>query len=533
MLETRGQNMKIKKILNSSVIFFFLSIIFLLLLTKIDFRFDEINPGSFVDDAEYYYHAQTIAIDYDLDYSNQMPNTPYRNLNSDDPSKVLPVHSIGLGIFAAPFLFISDQISQFVNFNSPISLNYYIYSLTPIVYLFLSVILIEKTLFLNNLSYKKNILYLVILGSGVSYFAFERFSMSHIYEFFATAVLLYLMTIHEKTSPSNKKKLEFFIPVFMFLALTIRWSNYFYFLIPLFYSKFILNKKIYLYRKPLFLGGALLGLALFLMHTKYLYGIYTINPSDIFFQVEDRYEPDYYRFFDATRIFENILYIFKSFLIINFSQEFGLLYFSPVLFIGFFSIFHNLFKRNIFSILLIILIYLFPFFSTLVLNNPGYSYGYRYLYSTIPLFTLLFFKDYYRINVVRRYMIFGSSFALISQLLFETTQYTVLSADYTTNTFGLYTKYVNPLYLSGVLKSLFIVDAYLNMIFTSFLGVLVIKIISFFTDPAIFVKQFRPLNDDITDLIYNSINFPWSMFFIILILFTMIIKKLDLIKSNH
>ena len=63
---------------------YFLVVFFLLTLTKIDFRFDEINPGSFVDDAEYYYHTQTIAIDKDLDYSNQMPNVPYRNLNIKD-----------------------------------------------------------------------------------------------------------------------------------------------------------------------------------------------------------------------------------------------------------------------------------------------------------------------------------------------------------------------------------------------------------------------------------------------------------------
>ena len=201
------------------------------------------------------------------------------------------------------------------------------------------------------------------------------------------------MTIYEKSSFSNKRKLKFFIPVFMFIALTIRWSNYFYFLIPLFYSKFISNKKMYFYRSPLFITGAVTGLLLFLLHTKYLYGIYTINPSDIFFQVEDRIEPDYYRFFDLNRVDENIFYIIKSFLIINFSQEFGLLYFSPILFIGYFSLFHNFFNRNISHFFILLLICLFPFFSTLVLNNPGYSYGYRYLYSTIPVFIVLFFKE--------------------------------------------------------------------------------------------------------------------------------------------
>ena len=524
--------MKNNKVLNNPFFLFIFCTLLLLLLTKIDFRFDEINPGSFVDDAEYYYHAQTIAVDYDLDYSNQMPNTPYRNLNFDYPNKVLPVHSIGLGIFASPFLFISNQISGYVDLNSVISLNYYIYSLTPILYLFISIILIEKILLLNQLNYKKYILYLIVLGSGVSYFAFESFSMSHVYEFFATTVLIYLMTIYEKSSLSTQKKLKFFIPVFMFIALTIRWSNYFYFLIPLFYSKFISNKKMYFYRSPLFIAGAVTGLILFLLHTKYLYGIYTINPSDIFFQVEDRIEPDYYRFFDLSRVDENIFYIIKSFLIINFSQEFGLLYFSPILFIGYFSLLHNFYKRNMSHFFILLLICLFPFFSTLVLNNPGYSYGYRYLYSTIPIFIILFFKEYYETTILKKYIVFGSLFALISQLLFETTQLTVLSSDYLTNTFGLYTKYVNPLYLSGVIKSLFIADAYLNMIFTSFLGVLIIKVIALIENPAIFIEKFRPLNDDITNLINNSLNFSWLMVFIIIIFYTICIKKLSSIRTN-
>ena len=79
--------LKLVKAIKSNKTKTFFLLILLLSLTRIDFRFDEINPGSFVDDAEYYYHVQTIAIDKDLDYSNQMPNTPYRNLNVDDPVK--------------------------------------------------------------------------------------------------------------------------------------------------------------------------------------------------------------------------------------------------------------------------------------------------------------------------------------------------------------------------------------------------------------------------------------------------------------
>ena len=41
-------------------------------LTMVDYRFEEIEYGKSVDDAEYYYNAVTLAVDYDLDYSNQM-----------------------------------------------------------------------------------------------------------------------------------------------------------------------------------------------------------------------------------------------------------------------------------------------------------------------------------------------------------------------------------------------------------------------------------------------------------------------------
>ena len=171
----------------------FIILLVLMTLTKIDFRFKEIPPGLIVDDAEYYYHAQTLGIDFDLNYANQMDGAPNRNLNKEDPSIVVPVHPIGMGVFAAPFLFISISINKVVNLDSVISLNYYLYSFSSIFYLFLSTLLIMKFFDLKKIKYNLNLLLLIIFGSGVSYFAFERFSMSHVYEFFGqTLLLLYI-----------------------------------------------------------------------------------------------------------------------------------------------------------------------------------------------------------------------------------------------------------------------------------------------------------------------------------------------------
>lgn len=524
--------LKLVKAIKSNKTKTFFLLILLLSLTRIDFRFDEINPGSFVDDAEYYYHVQTIAIDKDLDYSNQMPNTPYRNLNVDDPSKVLPVHSIGVGIFASPIIFFANSISEVINLDSLISFNYFVYSFIPVFYLFLSYKLLIKLFTRNKININNNLLLLIIAGSGVSYFAFERFSMSHVYEFFGTTLCVYAVDklLYEK-SKIKRHTLCFLLPVIIFLVLTIRWSNYYLILLPLFANTFLKKDSKLLYIEPFFIFGFFTGLTLFLIHTKYLYGIYTLNPSDIFLVVENRISSDYYRFFDSSMILENIQFIFKTFLIINISQEFGLAYFSPILFFGNFLMFFYLFKKEFVKLVVVSGTLFFPFFSTLVLNNPGYSYGYRYFYSTIPLFIIIFFTEFQKKKVFNSYLVYFSVLAIIFQLFFETSPYVVLSSDYVTNTFGLYTKYVNPVILTGMFKSFLIFDSYLNIIFTSFVGVFIIKFISLFTSPSEFIYRFRNPDEKIIELIEMSLSFSWVMYLLVVLFYIYIIR--DLIAEKN
>ena len=121
-----------------------------------------------------------------------------------------------------------NQISSQFTMDSLISLNYFIYSLVPIFYLFLSINFIGKSLMLLGTKYNKNLLSIIVFGCGVSYFAFERFSMSHAYEFFSTSFLIFLSVSYEKNK-FNSSLISFSIPVFMFLALSLRWSNYFVF----------------------------------------------------------------------------------------------------------------------------------------------------------------------------------------------------------------------------------------------------------------------------------------------------------------
>ena len=148
------------------------------------------------------------------------------------------------------------MLSSIFSLDSLISFNYFIYSFIPVFYLYVSFILLKKILKKNSIRVNNLFLLCLIGGSGVSYFAFERFSMSHAYEFFGTTLCLYISNeiIYSKNK-NIKNFLLFLLPVVLFVVLTIRWSNYFLILIPLFVKQFIKKDVKLFYLEPFFLTG--------------------------------------------------------------------------------------------------------------------------------------------------------------------------------------------------------------------------------------------------------------------------------------
>ena len=84
-----------------------LTVVILLLFTKVDYRLNEIAPGSIQDDSVYYYHTQTIAIDFDFDYTNQLDGNLKDSYIRDDGLPV-PRQSVGTGFIASPILFVTN-----------------------------------------------------------------------------------------------------------------------------------------------------------------------------------------------------------------------------------------------------------------------------------------------------------------------------------------------------------------------------------------------------------------------------------------
>ena len=177
-------------------------------------------------------HAETIAIDFDLNYDNQFVGFETERYNNN--GKVAPKGFIGTGIFSSPFLFIGNLFESLFNFpNNLFNLRIAIYSLSSIFYFYLSIYLMTKVFDILNIKLNPNFIYIIFFGSGISYFAFERYSMSHIYEAFSITLIIYLSVNYYQKTDGNKNYYSILIPLATFLSFSVRWVNYFIFFIPL------------------------------------------------------------------------------------------------------------------------------------------------------------------------------------------------------------------------------------------------------------------------------------------------------------
>ena len=169
-----------------------------------------------------------------------------------------------------------------------------------------------------------------------------------------------------------------------------------------------------------------------------------------------------------TFVSENV----KNSLLILFGKEFGIFWFSPIIFFGIFSSFFINKKINLVVTSIFLLPFVQSFGAVLLWKSTASSYGFRYLYSLVPLSIIYFFMNHKLNNFYffRKSLIIFSFFSLFSILFFETTILTQLSTVDEMNSFGREIKYVEPEYLLGYLGSILQVESYFKIFVTSFLG---------------------------------------------------------------
>lgn len=504
-------------------------------MLKIDFRIiNELRCCQ--DDFDYYSHALTIAQDFDFDYSNQFDTTS-RYFNKDS-KKIAPIGFLGSGLLASPFLFIGILFDNIFETQQKIfDFKKLFYSFSSVFYLLFSFGLISKLFYKNIINFS---IPLAFFGSGIIYYSLERYSMPHVYEVFTVTLVIYLS---EKFYSSNNTSLyASLIPIAILLGFLVRWTNYFIVLIPIIVYYLSQNKTNKLLKEKYFYFFSLFSFGLFLMHTKLIYGIYTFSPFIVYGQ-EDLKNDLYQSVFN--NFFETIYSFFQDFFIILFTQEFGLFWFAPTLFACLIVITFYFFKFNLserIASLLILISFSQCFYIISIWKSTASSYGFRYIFSIIPLslYFLLKLHKYFDLKIFKYYLNYFSIFSILSFLFFETTSGTQLSLTPVLNSFGVEKIYSQPKYLSGLINSLFEFSSYLKIFATSTLASFIIKlgVLIFGADYILsFISQYN-INqiDDTINLIYkiveiDSIIFT-TMFFLSSIAVLVFLKLLSIKKVS-
>ena len=225
---------------------------------------------------------------------------------------------------------------------------------------------------------------------------------------------------------------------------------------------FELKKHNLLKLKIIYVFASIFGL-LTLLINKLIYGIYTLNPNDI-------YESDIVGSTLTNLIsIDNLIHYIKSFIIILFTKEFGIFFFSPVIFCGLLISIYLFVKMPKKKLNLLGIIINFQVFAIVVIwQSTASSYGFRYLMCLVPISIILFMK-YLEVNKSLNYKYFVnfilalSLFSFLSTLFFETTLLTQLSTDQQINSFGKSVRYTQPEYLEGYLNAFASFNAYLKI----------------------------------------------------------------------
>ena len=512
--------------LTKSLILLFLILLFL----KTDFRLEN-DIYCCSDDYDYYSHAKTIALDFDFDYQNQF--SQYIDARFYKNDKPAPIGFVGSGLLASPFVFIGNIFDKLFNVDSFVNYKILFYSFSSVFYLFTSFYFLIKIKNIISPKFKNIHLLILLLGSGISYYAFERFSMTHVYEVFTITMISYF-TLKPVIKNSTEEKLNiFYITFFMFLGFNVRWVNYFILILPFFLTRYLNIKNKEIYKNKLFYYFLICFLFLTLYINKLIYGVWTLNPNFVYSSgITDT----------GINLLFNIPHLIKSFFIIIFSQEFGIFYFSPIIFAGFFIAIYEALKghKKIFNFVGLA-IFLQVFSIVILWQSTSSSYGFRYLNCLIPVSIIMFLHFYENIKikkykeVISRTIIFFSIFSIFSTLFFETTLMTQLSLEEQMNSFGKLVRYTEPEYLKGYLLSFLELEAYLKIFVTSFLGMIFFNLLFYFTSPEKMLNfldvefGLNLKNEKVSNLLldYQELNYLYILVVILLIfmLFS-ILKKL-------
>ena len=332
------------------------------------------------DDEGYFAHATSLTFFQFPDYSKE-----YFNVGGE-----YPMHSIGPGIMAYPFVFSFSLIDRLQ--NSPIvekrdisniihSWTLFGFIISTMFYFYFGVVLLYKAL---NFCFEERISFFAILFMILFQFfplyVFRRPVLSHIYEFFLQAVLIYILLKDSKTKFLDNIKwwLSVSIGITIGLVTLVRINNLFFSLLwPIvifcFRDKFNF-KKYYKSLITIYLT-ALILILLFKLPLNIIYG----------------YEAYFFSGLAGIFSFGGFLFYLKCLINMFIGLDWGLIFTAPFLVFSIFYSFiakYNL-KKQILIILIPVIVNFYAYFRGL-----GGWYGYRIIFFSIAPILIIPFADF-------------------------------------------------------------------------------------------------------------------------------------------
>ena len=208
-----------------------------------------------------------------------------------------------------------------------------------------------------------------------------------------------------------------------------------------------------------------------------------------------------------------------------FTFEFGIFWMSPILFFGTIYCLLKLKNYKSYENWLLFLCFAQNFVIIYLWQSAASSYGFRYLFSLVPIALFVLFLQKDMNEYVLKYLTIFSIFSLIGIMFFETTVLTQLSVVDEYNSFGRYIRYVEPEYVKGVVLALGDFNSYLIIFSTSFLGALFFKTLLIVFGrtslESILSRLGLPVeNNDFQNYLENLQSIGFEKFIIVLLIFS-------------
>ena len=375
------ENLKLPKYIHKSLLLkkLFLTL-FIVLLFKPLWVFDNQNLVGSADELSYWLHASTLAFDYDIDYKTDF------DIDSKfiHPQTNVPFHPPGSGYASSPFVFLFSLLDKFNNnsdlqrINPTGTYSYLGFYFATLFYALVGFILLTRILNFKGIKVYP-IIFITVFTSTLVHFVFTRFLMSHAFEFFLCCLLFY---IFEKNENIFSTKIFVLLSVTYFLLAITRPSTFLFSLALLTYyhDKFTFKKGL-----EALINVSILSLLVFL-YISLSMKLYN-TPTILLNLGRNTTTSDFASDLNINWILSGILKFPKLLL----SNSMGLIWCTPIIvFAMTITFFNRSFFKNFFKIknLSIFLYFFGAFLVSFVWQGRELAYGQRLFIGLLPFAAL-------------------------------------------------------------------------------------------------------------------------------------------------